>query len=150
MSMNTQIVLADVGLADIETIFDELHRLVAEHIHDLRGPDTDLEPVLPDPKASELEQQMRNSLFSSLTQSEKDLELFGMPVADADRLQVLLHKVKELDNHAQGGPCVLRLFWSPAESALALGWMGGCNSGWVGHVITSCLSAVMITDWTAR
>jgi hypothetical protein len=110
MSINTQIVLADVGLADIETIFDELHRMVAEHIHDLRGPDANLEPVLPDPKASELEQQMRNSLFSSLTQSEKDLELFGMPVADADRLQVLLHKVKELDNHAQGGPCVGRFF----------------------------------------
>jgi len=102
--MNTQIVLSDVGLADVESIFDEFHRMVAEHVHELRGPDTDLEPTLPDPKAAELEQQMRNSLFSALTQSEKDLELFGMPVADAERLKVVLHKVKELDNHAQGGP----------------------------------------------
>ena len=102
--MNTQIVLSDVGLADVEAIFDEFHRMVGENVHSLRGPDTDLEPVQPDPKASELEQQMRNSLFSSLTQSEDALGMFGMPVADADRLKVLLHKVKELDNHAQGGP----------------------------------------------
>lgn len=104
MSMNTQIVLSDVGLQDVEAIFDEFHRMVAEHVHDLRGPDSELEPVQPDPKAANLEDQMRTSLFGSLTQSEKELEMYGMPVADADRLKVLLHKVKELDNHAQGGP----------------------------------------------
>ena len=42
-----------------------------------------------------------NVNVASLTQSEKDLGLFGAPVADADRLKVLIHKVKELDNHAR-------------------------------------------------
>ena len=58
--MSTDIVLADVGLSDVETIIEEFRRLVAEHIHDLRGPDEDLEPTLPDPKASETEQQVRS------------------------------------------------------------------------------------------
>lgn len=102
--MSQEIVLSDVGLNSVEELFEEFQRTVAENIHELRGPDEKLEPTLPDPKAANLEEQMRTSLFSSLTQSEKDLGLFGAPVADADRLKVLIHKVKELDNHAQGGP----------------------------------------------